>query len=132
VQPAGAARAWDALGCPYEAAMALAGDPGQLREALSRLERLGARPAADQVARRMRDLRIRAPRRSTLAHPHGLTARETDVLGLLRDGLRNAEIANRLYISEKTVDHHVSAILGKLGVHSRQEAARHGDAAGPR
>ncbi|MDX6332893.1 MAG: hypothetical protein QOG05_233 [Streptosporangiaceae bacterium] len=132
VKPAGAARAWDALGCPYEAAMALAGDPGQLREALSRLERLGARPAADQVARRMRDLRIRAPRRSTLAHPHGLTARETDVLGLLRDGLRNAEIANRLYISEKTVDHHVSAILGKLGVHSRQEAARHGDAAGPR
>jgi DNA-binding NarL/FixJ family response regulator len=80
----------------------------------------------------MRDLRIRAPRRSTLAHPHGLTARETDVLGLLRDGLRNAEIASRLYISEKTVDHHVSAILGKLGVHSRQEAARHGDAAGPR
>jgi DNA-binding CsgD family transcriptional regulator/tetratricopeptide (TPR) repeat protein len=127
MEPAPAARAWDALGCPYEAALALAGDPGQLREALRRLERLGARPAADRVARRMRDLRIRAPRRSTLAHPQGLTAREADVLALLRDGLRNAEIARSLCISEKTVDHHVSAILGKLGVHTRQEAARQAD-----
>lgn len=125
--PVPAARAWDELGCPYEAALALAGSPEHLREALRRFERLGARPAADRVARRMRDLGIRAPRRSTLAHPDGLTAREADVLDLLRADLRNAEIAERLHIAEKTVDHHVSAILAKLGVRTRREAAKHGE-----
>jgi DNA-binding NarL/FixJ family response regulator len=64
------------------------------------------------------------PRRATVANPAGLTARELDVLALLREGLRNADIAARLHIADKTVDHHVSAILGKLGVRTRQEAAR--------
>jgi DNA-binding CsgD family transcriptional regulator len=126
--PVEAARAWDELGCPYEAAQALAGSPDHLREALRRFQHLGARPAADQVARRMRDLRIRAPRRSTLAHPAGLTAREADVLELLRADLRNAEIAAQLHIAEKTVDHHVSAILAKLGVATRRAAAKYGEA----
>ncbi|MET8164223.1 helix-turn-helix transcriptional regulator [Streptomyces sp. NPDC005329] len=75
----------------------------------------------------MRDLGIRTPRRSTLAHPDGLTAREADVLGLLKDGLRNSEIADRLRITEKTAGHHVSSILAKLGVRTRREAARHGE-----
>jgi DNA-binding CsgD family transcriptional regulator len=61
---------------------------------------------------------------------HGLTAREADVLGLLRDQLSNAQIAERLRISPKTVDHHVSSILAKLGVRSRGEAARHAPDAG--
>jgi DNA-binding CsgD family transcriptional regulator len=126
VGPIEAASAWDEIGCPYEAALALAQSQGHLLEALRRFERLGARPAADHVAKRMRELRIRPPRRSTLAHPAGLTAREVDVLDLLREGLRNAEIAGRLHIAEKTVDHHVSAILAKLGVRSRQEAAKIG------
>jgi DNA-binding CsgD family transcriptional regulator/tetratricopeptide (TPR) repeat protein len=142
--PREAAARWDEIGAPYEAAMALAGaalgtaDPDDLREALSRLERLGARPAANLVSRRMRDLGIRPARRSTLAHPDGLTAREVDVLDLVAKGLRNAEIAVELSIAEKTVDHHVSSILAKLGVPTRREAAAYaragsrGDREGPR
>jgi len=130
MQPAAAAQRWDEIGCPYEAAMALTGSPERLREALQRLERLGARPAADRVARQLRNLGIRAPRRSTMVHPNGLTAREADVLELLREDLRNGEIAARLHISEKTVDHHVSAILAKLGVRTRRDAARYGETAG--
>ena len=71
--------------------------------------------------------RIPTRRRSTLAHPDGLTARQADVLALLREGLGNKAIAERLSVSPKTVDHHVSAILAKLGVRSRQEAARHAE-----
>jgi DNA-binding CsgD family transcriptional regulator len=135
--PVEAARAWDDLGCPYEAASALAASTAAepLAEALRRFERLGARPAADQTARRLRDLGIRPPQRATLAHPDGLTARQADVLALLREGLGNKAIAERLSVSPKTVDHHVSAILAKLGVRSRQEAASHaqnGEPATPR
>jgi DNA-binding CsgD family transcriptional regulator len=125
-----AAARWRALGCPYEAALALAdaGDEAPLRRALDELERLGARPAADAVARRLRGLGVqrlpRRPRRATAANPAGLTGRELEVLSLLRADLRNADIASRLHIAEKTVDHHVSAILAKLGVRSRREAAR--------
>jgi DNA-binding NarL/FixJ family response regulator len=65
----------------------------------------------------------RGPRPSTRENPAGLTARELDVLALLAEGLRNAQIAERLVISQKTVDHHVSAILRKLDVRTRSEAA---------
>jgi ATP/maltotriose-dependent transcriptional regulator MalT len=119
---AGAATRWDELGRPYEAASALAqsDDPDDLREALARLQRLGAAPAAAAVARR---LHLRGPRASTLENPAGLTRREVDVLELVAAGLTNSEIAERLVLSTRTVDHHVSAVLGKLGARSRAEAS---------
>ena len=124
-----AARLWDELGCPYDAALALldSTDESLLREALGRLERLGA-VAAERLARhRMRGLGIASipagARSTTRAHPAGLTRRETEVLGLVCLGLTNEEISVRLFISAKTVDHHVSAVLGKLGVASRKAAA---------
>jgi DNA-binding CsgD family transcriptional regulator len=125
-----AAQLWRQLGCPYEAAYALTegDDPDALLRALLEFDRLGARPAAAATAGRLRALGVkgvpRGPRASTRAHPASLTEREAEVLRLLTDGLRNAEIASRLYLSPKTVSHHVSAILAKLGVRSRTEAAR--------
>jgi DNA-binding NarL/FixJ family response regulator len=109
-------------------ALAGSGDEDDLRRAHERLLALGARPAAAIVARRLRERGIRGvargPRPATREHPAGLTRRELDVLESLAEGLTNAEIAARLVISEKTVGHHVSAILGKLGVGSRYEAAK--------
>jgi DNA-binding CsgD family transcriptional regulator len=125
-----AADAWQERSCPYEVARALAesDDEPAMKEALATFERLGARPMAARVGRRLRELGARGiprgPRPTTRANPANLTARELEVLALLGEGLRNAEIAARLMLSEKTVGHHVSAVLGKLGVRSRTEAAR--------
>ena len=124
-----AAELWDGLGCPYEAALALAGadDDGAVLRAFEELQRLGARPAAAIVGRRLRERGVRGlprgPRASTRDNPAGLTAREVEVLGLVGQGLRNADIAAKLFLSEKTVGHHVSAILRKLGVRTRGEAS---------
>ena len=80
------------------------------------------------MSRRLRELGTRGlprgPRPGTRANAANLTARELEILELLVDGLRNGEIAERLVLSARTVDHHVSAILGKLGVRSRTEASR--------
>jgi DNA-binding CsgD family transcriptional regulator len=120
---------WRARGCGYDAALVLATSDAEedLRESLRELQGLGARPAAAIVARRLREQGARGvrlgPRAATRANPAGLTARQLDVLALLSRGDRNADIAAKLFLSEKTVDHHVSAILRKLGVRSRGQAA---------
>lgn len=118
---------WDAVGCPYEAALALADSPEEshCREALTRLDALGASATAGLVRRRLRRDGVRVPhgvRASTRAHPAGLTRREQEVLVEMARGLTNDEVAVRLFISPKTVDHHVSAVLAKLGVPNRREA----------
>jgi DNA-binding NarL/FixJ family response regulator len=101
-------------------------DDDALREALTQLQELGGQPAATFAARRLRELGAavpRGPRPATRLNAAQLTTRELEVLTLIADGLRNTEIADRLVVSVRTVDHHVSAILRKLGVRSRGEAA---------
>jgi DNA-binding CsgD family transcriptional regulator len=124
-----AAQSWKELGCPYDASLAgaAADDETALRMSLDALQRLGAAPAAKIVARRLRargarNIR-RGPRRQTLKNPAGLTPRELDVLRLLAEGASNSQIAAQLFLSEKTVNHHVAAILRKLQVRNRAQAS---------
>jgi DNA-binding CsgD family transcriptional regulator len=123
----GAAAEWARLGCPYEQARALAdGDPKAQAAALAIFEKLGAHPAAEALRERMQAAGAtipRGPRAATRENPFGLTARQSEILALLAEGLTNTQIAARLHIAPKTVDHHVTAILTKLNVHSREEAA---------
>ena len=123
-----AALAWKNLGCPYEYACLLAwhGVETEQREALGILERLGAAPAAQALRKRMRAEGVRAVPRglrvSTRSNRLGLTRREAEILSLVSQGMRNSAIAKRLFVSTRTVDRHVSAILSKLDVQSRGEA----------
>ena len=125
---AGAVARWDAVGAPYEAALVLAFSPStdDQVESLRRLGALGATAVAAVVRRRLRKAGVRslpgAPRPTTLEHPAGLTNREQEVLMQLGHGLSNDEIAAALVISTRTVAHHVSAVLDKLGVSGRREA----------
>jgi DNA-binding CsgD family transcriptional regulator/tetratricopeptide (TPR) repeat protein len=129
---AGAAERWRELGCPFEEGVALTStdDPDSMRRALEIFTAIGSAPAAAKVRRLLQHQGVRVPaqrgpRATTAAHPAGLTAREAEVLDLIGEDLTNAEIAERLFLSPRTVDHHVSSILAKLGVSSRAEAAVH-------
>ena len=126
--PVAAAERWRERGCPYEAARAQAesADAADVVAALTEFERLGALPAAKHARERLRALGARVPRGrrpATRANPAELTARELEVLRLIAGGLRNAEVAERLVLSHRTVDHHVSAVLRKLNAKTRGEAA---------
>ncbi|MEP6884211.1 MAG: AAA family ATPase [Gammaproteobacteria bacterium] len=123
-----AAVGWQALGCPYEQALALScGDEAAQRSAVEIFDRLGAVPAAARLRRQMRANGTRAiprgPLARTRANPAGLTARQAQVLSLVDEGLSNTEIADRLCISAKTAEHHVSAIMARLEAPTRQRAA---------
>jgi DNA-binding NarL/FixJ family response regulator len=123
-----AARWWEERGSPYDSAIALigSGDVEALLLAADVLRGLGALPALVIAGRELRALGVAeippAPRRARAPRQAGLTEREVEVLRLIAAGLRNADVAARLVVSTRTVDHHVSAILKKLGVRSRSEA----------
>jgi DNA-binding CsgD family transcriptional regulator len=123
-----AATFWEKLGCPYERACVLAwhGDEPAQRQALEIFQSLGAAPATQKLRRQMRANGIRGiprgSRESTRTNEFGLTRREAEILELMRTGSRNAAIARQLFLSTRTVDHHVSSILAKLGAATRAEA----------
>lgn len=132
---ADASAAWAAIGAPFEAALVSVfdEDADAAGAALAALEDLGVSATAARARRALGDRGIVRPparRRSTRANPSGLTNRQLDVAQLVAQGLTNAELASALFISPKTVDHHVSAILTKLGVTSRREVVRQARALG--
>ena len=121
-----AAEFWRARGVPYEQALALMhGDDEARVQALRIFEDLGAAAADRRLRRELLDAGVSIPRgraQATRDHAAGLTARQAEVLELLAEGLTNTEIADRLFVSRRTVDNHVSAILMKLDVSSRTRA----------
>ena len=124
-----AANLWEQIGCPYEQALTLfEGDEAYKRKAIAIVHQLGAIDVYEKMKLQMRTSGIksipRGLRRSTQANSAQLTVRELDVLQLLEEGIQNKEIASRLFISPKTVDHHISSILFKLDVDSRTKAVR--------
>jgi DNA-binding NarL/FixJ family response regulator len=109
--------------------LSLVDDEQALARAIEIGRTLGAEPLTRRVAARMRDLGMRVPagpRRRTRENPAGLTARQLEVLALVAEGLTNAEIAERLVVSRRTAEHHVAAVLTKLGAGSRREAGQLG------
>jgi len=129
-ETAAAAIFWKERGCPYEegVALAMSQDPQSVLRGLEIFDRQGAVPAASYARRRLRKLGVRSiprgPQARTSANPARLTRRELEVLDLVAAGSRNSDIAAQLFLSEKTVERHLSSIFGKLGVTNRSEAIR--------
>ena len=125
-EPMAAAEMWSAIGCPYEEAIALAhGDQTAQLDALETFETLGATAVAAKLRKSLRDQGLSVPRgkgRKTRTHAAGLTARQAEVLSLVAERLSNTEIADRLFLSPRTVEHHVAAVISKLDVSTREEA----------
>jgi DNA-binding CsgD family transcriptional regulator len=124
-----AAESFGELGWVYDRALMLSlmDEQEALAEALQTARSLGAEPLTRRVATRMRELGMRVPRgprTTTRANPAGLTTRQLEVLALISEGLTNAEIADRLVVSQRTAEHHVAAVLAKLGTATRRDAAR--------
>src|SRR5262249_28340436 len=130
-----AAAYWLSKGCRYEYGEALMqGDLTDTKCALEIFQTLGAAPAIERARLRLRRLGAdrlpRGRRPATRSHPAGLTQREGEILLMLARGLPNRQIAARLFVSRKTIEHHVSAILGKLDVSSRDAAVSRARAEG--
>lgn len=127
---ADAVTAWLAIGAPFDAALAGVHDdsPEAALTALSALQQLDVEATALRARAMLLERGIRSvpalARRTTRSNPAGLTNRQLDVARLVAQGLTNSELAERLYISPKTADHHVSAVLGKLGLRSRRDVVR--------
>ncbi|HVU55037.1 MAG TPA: AAA family ATPase [Puia sp.] len=124
-----AARLWEQIGAPYRRALALfEGGEEDKMTAMTLMRKLGANAVCEKMKREMRSCGIksipRGVRKSTQSNPALLTERELGVLQLLKEGMQNKEIAARLFISAKTVDHHISAILFKLDASSRVKAVQ--------
>jgi DNA-binding CsgD family transcriptional regulator len=121
---------WEVRGQPYERALELvdSDEPERVSDGLVLLDGLGAQPAAAIARARLRKLGVtripRGPRPQTRENVAGLTERQQEVVAFLAQGMTNAEIAQRLVVSVRTVDHHVTAVLAKLGVASRREVVR--------
>jgi predicted ATPase/DNA-binding CsgD family transcriptional regulator len=125
----GAADAFGAVGWTYDRALLLSllDEEPALVEALEIARGLGAEPLSRRVTGRLRELGLRVPprpREASRSNAAGLTARQLEVLALLAGGLTNAEIADRLVVSPRTAEHHVAAVLTKLGAATRRDAAR--------
>jgi ATP/maltotriose-dependent transcriptional regulator MalT len=123
-----AAAIWEKIGCPYEKALALSeGDLKAQFAALEILKELGANPLLEKLQKKMRKQGIKnipkGPRQSTQKNPMGLTGRQIEILNLVANGLSNSDIGNKLYISARTVENHISTIFSKLNIHTRTEAA---------
>jgi DNA-binding CsgD family transcriptional regulator/tetratricopeptide (TPR) repeat protein len=123
-----AARLWEELKCPYEQALALSdGNEKAMKKAVEIFDGLGAAAASQLIKQKMRKSGIKnipkGPRQSTKENPSGLTERQMEILKLVANGLNNSEIGNKLYISTRTVENHISTIFSKLNIHSRVEAA---------
>jgi DNA-binding CsgD family transcriptional regulator len=118
---------WKQLGCPYEQALALfEGNESDKRKAIDIIDRAGATAVFEKMKFMMRRSGMRqiprGIRKTTRSNTANLTGRELDILQLLKEGLQNKEIAARLFISPKTVDHHISSIFFKLEVNTRTKA----------
>jgi DNA-binding NarL/FixJ family response regulator len=125
-EPTAAARIWESLHCRYDAAIALSlGDSDAQIQATEVLETLGATAVAAKIRQQLRSQHVPVPRgrsHSTRTHPVGLTSRQNEVLHLLAEGLTNLEIADRLFLSPRTVENHVAAVISKLNAPSRDSA----------
>jgi DNA-binding CsgD family transcriptional regulator/tetratricopeptide (TPR) repeat protein len=121
-----AADFWETRGVPYERGLALMhGDEEAKLRAVRIFDDLGALATASRLRRELADRGVKVPRgrsQTTREHGAGLTARQAEVLDLLAEGLTNAEIADRLFVSHRTVENHVAAVLMKLDVPTRESA----------
>jgi DNA-binding CsgD family transcriptional regulator len=123
-----AAAIWENRGIPYERGVALMhGDQKARLEALEVFETLGATAVAAKLRKTLKDQGVTIPRaksRDTRRDAAGLTPRQAEVLQLLDEGLSNIEIADRLFVSPRTAEYHVSAVLNKLDTSTRGEAVK--------